>query len=51
MEGKKEATAKYTLILNEEERNWLRGMVQNPLINEESEKDRIMRQYIWNSLE
>ena len=43
MESKKIELTVYKLTLTTKERDWLRAMVQNPLVENESEEDSKMR--------
>jgi len=44
----------YTLVLDEQEARWLRGLMQNPIFDEEPDEepelDRTMRETIWTAL-
>jgi len=40
-----------TLELDEDSARWLKGMVQNPLCENPSEKEEEIRTSIWNALE
>jgi len=44
----------YTLVLDEQEARWLRGLMQNPIFDEEPDEepelDRTMRETIWAAL-
>jgi len=44
----------YTLILDEQEAGWLKGLMQNPIYDEtpeeEHERDRVNRKAIWDAL-
>ena len=43
-------TTEYELTLTEEERVWLRSIMQNPLHNKESLNDVTMRELFWENL-
>ena len=40
-----------TLILNDLEAYWLKGLVQNPINENESETDKTMRNIFWTALD
>ena len=42
---------KVTFELSERAARWLKAVVQNPLIDDESEFERGVREAIWNALE
>ena len=50
MEVIKETTINVTLVLNEREASWLKGYVQNPAYEHESEEDSMMRKEIFDNL-
>ena len=55
MKSNKEVTAEYVLTLTKEERDWLRGMMQNPIHcdnpNDEDPFQLDMRQTFWDALQ
>ena len=50
MESKITIYKKVTLILDDLEANWLKGVMQNELYGSETETDRTMRQIFWDAL-
>lgn len=52
---KKQVEIEVTIIMNEIEAQWLKGIMQNPLNNvapeKENERDREMRHVFWNVLD
>lgn len=55
MKSNKAVTEEYVLTLTREARDWLRGMIQNPIHcdnpNDEHPFDRDMRQTLWDALQ
>ena len=52
MKGEIHTSVQYHITLNQEEAYWLRGLMYNPLNDEEEETDRdkTMRKKLWNAL-
>lgn len=56
MESDIKTTTKTYLVLNEDEKEWLKGLVQNPIRpydagpEVESSEDSVMRTRFWNAL-
>lgn len=54
MQSSRKNNTEYTLILNEEEAQWICEMVQNPLSDgdgaDEMEVDKKMRKLLWDAL-
>lgn len=44
-------TIEVIMILNENEAKWLKSIMQNPICDGESEKDRRMRKLFWDMLD
>jgi len=50
MESKIETIETTTLVLNVEEREWLKGMMQNSMYHNETREDEVMRGKFWTAL-
>ena len=50
MKSKIKKDIKITLTLNENEARWLKGLVQNPLRDDEPDMFIVYRQRLWNAL-
>lgn len=50
MKGRIKTVSMVTLQLSEKEAKWLKGYVQNPLMEDESAQDSQMRQELFNAL-
>ena len=50
MESQVHTVVEYVLMLNEQEAMWLRGLVQNPINEQESAFDQDVRSSIWKAL-
>lgn len=51
MKNSKEITTIIHLELNEDEANWLKSLMQNPIWTNESDRDKDMRQKFWNNID
>ena len=50
MKAEFEKTYTITLVLEQDEADWLMGLMQNPMYEDESEKDKAMRYTFFNTL-
>ena len=50
MESKITTYKKVTLVLDDLEANWLKGIMQNDLNDAETETDKTMRKIFWDAL-
>lgn len=51
MKVKTRKEVEVTIIMSEEEAKWLKGVMQNSLIDDESVADSKMRKMFWETLE
>ncbi len=50
MDSTKKTITEITLILSEDEARWLKGLMQNPIIGDESSKDGEICRLFWDEL-
>lgn len=51
MISRKHVSVQTHLILSDDETEWLKGVLQNPLTNAESAPEEAMRNKFWNALD